>query len=91
MGERALENRVKKLKAIEEQMAALEEQAEALKEEIKKDMEAKGQEEVKAGSFVVRWKTIISNKFDSKAFKTEHEALYNQYARQASSRRFTVV
>ncbi|MCJ7833844.1 hypothetical protein MUB23_00360 [Cuneatibacter sp. NSJ-177] len=90
MGERALENRVKKLKEIEAQMRALEEQAEALKAEIKKDMERKGQEEVKAGSFVVRWKTIISSKFDSKAFKAEHEALYNQYARQISGRRFTV-
>ncbi|WP_434309230.1 hypothetical protein [Hominifimenecus sp. rT4P-3] len=90
MGERALENRVKKLKEIEAQVKALEEQAEALKAEIKQDMEQKGQEEIKAGSFVVRWKTIISSKFDSKTFKAEHEALYNQYARQISGRRFTV-
>ena len=90
MGERALENRVKKLKAIEEQMEALEKQAEALKAEIKAEMEARGQEEIKAGSFVVRWKTFLSSRFDSKAFKAEHEALYNQYSKQVSARRFTV-
>lgn len=90
MGERALVNRVRKLKAIEEQMKALEEQAESLRTEIKAHMEASGQEEIKAGSFVIRWKEIISSRFDSKAFKAEHEALYNQYAKQISSRRFTV-
>lgn len=35
MGERALENRIKKLKALEEQKKALEAQIEGLQEEIK--------------------------------------------------------
>ena len=39
MGERALENRIKKLKALEEQKKELETQIEGLQEEIKKDME----------------------------------------------------
>lgn len=90
MGSRALENRIKKLKAIEAQMKELEQQSEALKEEIKAHMKARGQEELKAGSFVIRWKEIITSHFDSKAFKAEHEALYNQYAKQITSRRFTV-
>lgn len=46
MGEKAVENRVKKLKAIEEQVKALELEANKLKEEIKKDMEARGAEEM---------------------------------------------
>ncbi len=47
MGERVLENRIKKLQAIEEQKKALEEQAEKLREEIKRELEVKGTEELK--------------------------------------------
>lgn len=90
MGERAIENRVKKLKAIEEQIKALELEAEKLKEEIKKEMEARGTEEVQVGSFLVRWKSVIGSRFDSKAFQKEHKALYGQYLKQTEGKRFTV-
>lgn len=53
-------------------------------------MEQKGVVELQAGSFIVRWKTILSSKFDSKAFQKEHEAMYSQYTKQTESRRFTV-
>ena len=66
MGERALENRIKKLKELEAQQKALEEQAEKIKAEIKADMQKKGQEEVKAGNFIVRLKEVVSSRFDSK-------------------------
>lgn len=42
MTERQIENRIKKLQAIEVQQKVLEEQAETLKAEIKADMESKG-------------------------------------------------
>ena len=90
MGTRALENRILKLKEIERQQKALEEQAEAIKAEIKNEMEAQGAEELHTGSFIIRWKTIISNKFDSKAFATEHKKMYEQYTKKTESRRFTV-
>lgn len=90
MGERAIENRVKKLKAIEEQVKALEVEADKLKEEIKKQMEARGAEEVKVGNFLVRWKSVIGSRFGSKAFQKEHEALYGQYLKLTEGKRFTV-
>lgn len=67
MTERQIENRVKKLKAIEKQRKDLEAQEKALKEEIKRDMESKGLEELKTKNFIIRWKEIISNTFDSKS------------------------
>ncbi|WP_024295622.1 hypothetical protein [Lacrimispora indolis] len=90
MGERAIVNRVKKLKAIEEQQTALKAEADKLKEEIKKEMHARGAEELKAGAFLVQWKTIIKNRFDSKSFQKEHKTLYSQYMSQTSEKRFTV-
>ena len=91
MGERAILNRVNKLKALEDQQKALESEIEAIKAVIKQDMEAKGQEEIKAGNFIVRWKKVITNRFDSKAFAKEHESLYSQYSKQTESRRFSIV
>lgn len=90
MGERAIENRVKKLQAIEARMKALEVEADKLKEEIKKELETRGAEELKAGNFLVRWKSVISNRFDGKTFQKEHEALYRQYVKQTEGKRFTI-
>jgi len=90
MGSRALENRIKRLKAIEARQKELEQQAEAIKAEIKKEMEAQGTDELHTGNFIIRWKSIISNKFDSKRFQADHKALYDQYLKPAESRRFTI-
>ena len=90
MTERMLQNRVRKLKALEEQQKELESQIEALKAEIKADMEEKGLEQQKAGDFLIRWTTVLSSRFDSKAFQKEHESLYSQYLKQTASRRFSI-
>lgn len=90
MGERAIENRIRKLKEIEAQQKALEAQADALRAEIKADMESKGVDEIKTPNFIVRWKEIINNRFDSKTFQAENEALYKKYLRQSESKRFTI-
>lgn len=91
MGERALQNRVEKLKELERQQEVLQKQIDGLKDQIKRDMEHKGVDELQAGSFLIRWKTVLSNRFDAKAFQKEHEILYSQYVRQSESRRFTIV
>ena len=91
MTERMLQNRVKKLKALEAQQKELESQIVALKGEIKADMEEKGLEQQKAGDFLIRWTTVLSSRFDSKAFQREHESLYDQYLKQTASRRFSIV
>lgn len=90
MGERAIINRVKKLQELEAQKKAIEIQMEQLKDQIKQDMEKKGIEEVQAGIFLIRWKKIVSNRFDSKSFAKEHEGLYKQYMKESESKRFTI-
>lgn len=90
MGVRAFENRIKKLKELEEQKKAIEDQMDKIREEVKADMQAKGQEEVKAGNFIVRLKEVISNRFDTKSFKEDHKSLYEAYTHTQSSLRFTI-
>jgi hypothetical protein len=90
MTEKQIENRVKKLKAIEKQRKDLEAQEKALKEEIKRDMESKGLEELKTKNFIIRWKEIISNTLDSKALKATFPDICEQFTKQSASKRFTI-
>lgn len=90
MTERMIVNRVRKLKELEAQQKEIEEQIEALKAEIKADMQRKDLEEQKAGDYTVKFTTIISNRFDGKAFKADHSKLYDQYMRATESRRFSI-
>lgn len=91
MGERAFENRIKKLKELEEQKQGIEDQIDKIKEEVKADMQAKGKDEIEAGNFIVRLKEVISNRFDTKSFAKDHKSLYEAYTRSQSTLRFTIV
>ena len=90
MGERALQNRIMKLKALEAQRDQIEREAEKIRQEIKADMEEKQVEELAAGAYIVRWKTVLSNRLDSKALKAAQPEIYKQYSKTSESRRFTV-
>lgn len=85
-----IENRVKKLKALEGQQKELEKHIEELKADIKTDMERKGLEEQRAGDYIVRFTPVVSNRFDSKAFREDHGKLYDRYMRVSTSRRFSI-
>lgn len=47
-------------------------------------------EKAYSNRFMVTWKTINSNRFDSKRFKKDYPELFNQYAKPSSYRRFTI-
>lgn len=43
-----------------------------------------------AGERIITWKSITSNRFDSKRFSAEYPDLYSKYTKKSSSRRFAV-
>ena len=90
MTNKQLDNRVKKLRAIEAQQKELEAQAEAIRAELKDDLESRGEDEHDTGSFVIRWKEIISRRLDSKALKAALPDVFAAYSRESASRRFTI-
>lgn len=91
MTNKQIDNRAKKLEALEAQIKELEAQAEAVKDEIKTELEARSLEELKTESGrVIRWKMIISSRFDTKAFKAMHPAMYDAFTKESASRRFTI-
>lgn len=90
MTERMIENRIKKLSALEEQILQLQEQADAIKGELKAELEEREIDELKTTNFVIRWKEIVSNRLDGKALKASFPDVYSQYVKETASRRFTV-
>lgn len=90
MTNRQLDNRVKKIQALEAQIKELEAQADALRDEIKADLSDKGEDEHNTGSFIIRWKEVVSNRLDSKALKAALPDVFATFSKQSSSRRFTV-
>ena len=53
-------------------------EADAIRDEIKVEMLDRGTEELMAGRFIVRWTSVLSNRFDSAAFKKQYADLYKQ-------------
>lgn len=80
--------RVKKLQAIEEQIAELQSAADKLKDSIKADMGES--EELEAGQFKIRYKTILGSRLDSRALKAELPEIFKQYSRPTMTRRFSI-
>lgn len=84
---------ISKIEALNEWEALMEEaraEAEALRDSIKAEMMAQDTEELIAGQYIVRWTSVLSNRFDTTAFKKVMPDVYKAYTKQTSSRRFTI-
>ena len=90
MTEKMIENRIKKLQAIEAQQKELDVAADAIRAELKADLEEKGLQELKTKNFIVRWKEIVSSRLDGKALKAALPDVYSQFCKASTSRRFSV-
>lgn len=64
--------------------------ADAIRSAIKAEMEERDTEELTAGNYIIRYTSVISNRFDSTTFKRLYADLYKDFTKPVSSRRFTV-
>lgn len=76
-----------KYEAMVEEMKA---QADTIRNEIKAEMDARELEEMIAGQYIVRYTAVLSNRFDTTAFKKVMPEIYKAYTKQVSSRCFTI-
>ena len=82
-----------KIEALKELEALIDEakaEAEALRDEIKTEMLNRNTEEMEAGQYIVRWTPVLSQRFDSTAFKKVMPDIYKSFTKQVSSRRFSI-
>ena len=64
--------------------------ADAIRDALKAEMLRLETEELAAGAYIVRYTSVISNRFDSTTFKQLYADLYKDFTKPTSSRRFTV-
>ena len=64
--------------------------ADAIREAIKDEMLRLNTEELAAGAYIIRYTSVISNRFDSTTFKRLYADLYKDFTKPVSSRRFSV-
>ena len=86
---------VAKIEALNEWEAVIEEakaeaEADALRDAIKAEMLERDTEELTAGQYIIRWTSVISNRFDTTSFKKVMPDVYKAYTKPVSSRRFTI-
>ena len=84
---------IKKIEALNEWESLIERaksEADAIKETLKAEMLERETEELIAGSYIIRWTSVVSNRFDSTAFKKTYGELYKAFTKQTSSRRFSI-
>ena len=82
--------KIEALKELEAQLEEAKAEAETLRDEIKQEMLNRDTEEMEAGQYIIRWTSVLSNRFDSTAFKKVMPEVYKAYTKQVSSRRFTI-
>ena len=81
---------IESLRALEELIEEAKAEAETLRDAIKQEMLNRDTEEISAGKYIVRWTSVLSQRFDSTAFKKVMPEIYKAYLKQVSSRRFTI-
>ena len=85
-----LETRIAKMQEWEELAAQATAEANAIKDSIKAEMQERNVEELAAGKYIIRWTSVISNRFDTTTFKRLYADLYKDFTKAVSSRRFSV-
>ena len=81
---------IESLRALEELIEEAKAEAETLRDAIKQEMLNRDTEELTAGQYIVRWTSVLSQRFDTTTFKKMMPEVYKAYTKQVSSRRFTI-
>ena len=65
-------------------------EAEAIRDSIKQEMLSRELEELECGQYIIRYQSIVSNRFDSSSFKKALPDVYQAFIRQSTSKRFSI-
>ena len=85
-----LNQTAKELLELKRMKEEIEAKIEALSDKIKMSMIDQGKEVLTGDGWKASWKNVVSQRFDSKAFKAEHGDLYTAYSKQVTTCRFLI-
>ena len=90
MSKNELIAKIEALNAWEALMEEAKAEADAIRDSIKQEMLDRDVEELTAGAYIIRWTSVLSNRFDTTGFKKVYGDLYKAFTKQTSSRRFSI-
>ena len=90
MSKHELVSKIEKLQEWEQLIEEAKAEAESLRDEIKQEMLNRDTEELEAGAYIIRWTSVLSNRFDTTGFKKAYGELYKAFTKQTASRRFSI-
>ena len=90
MSANEMTTKIEALRDLEELIEEAKAEAEALRDEIKAEMLSRNTEEMSIGQYIIRWTSVLSNRFDTTGFKKAYGDLYKEFTKQTASRRFTI-
>ena len=82
--------KIEELKELEQMQTELKAMIEAIKDELKNALTEQGVEELEVGANIIRYTTVLSQRFDSTALKKKLPEIYGAYTKQVTSKRFTI-
>lgn len=82
--------KIDELRELETMQAELKEMIESIKDELKQELVELEVEELEVGTSVIRYTTVLSQRFDSTTFKKKMPEIYTAYLKQVTSKRFTI-
>jgi predicted phage-related endonuclease len=90
MGQTELLTTVRNLKDLMIMKDELEAEIAAAQDAIKQEMTAREVDEMIVDVFKVRWTKVVSNRFDTTAFKSAHKDIYDLFTKASETRRFSI-
>ena len=85
-----IQAQIEALRSLGELIEEAKAEAETLRDSIKQEMLHRGTEELMAGHYIVRYTSVLSQRFDTTAFKKVMPEVYKAYTKQVSSKRFSI-
>ena len=76
MSTKELTNKIESLRDLESLIEEAKAEAETLRDEIKSEMMLRDVEEMSIGQYIIRWTSVLSNRFDTTGFKKAYGDLY---------------
>ena len=83
---KAIEN----LQELESFMEEIKAEADTIRDSLKNEMLERNTEELEAGQYIIRFTSVLSNRFDTTAFKKIYGDLYKTFTKQVNSKRFCI-
>ena len=82
--------KVKELRELRDMEAEVKSAIAVIEDSLKAEMLAKNTEVLAGTDYRVTWKTVVTNRFDSAAFKLTNADLFAQFSRRTTTRRFVI-